>query len=53
LRWGCAHINDVQQGAVNTGSASTQVLAAAQSLSGDSARLKIEVGKFLAAVRAA
>ena len=48
-----AHINDVQQGAVNTGSASTQVLAAAQSLSGDSARLKIEVGKFLAAVRAA
>ena len=36
-----------------TGSASTQVLSAAQSLSGDSSRLKLEVGKFLNAVRAA
>jgi methyl-accepting chemotaxis protein len=48
-----ANITDVQQGATETGSASTQVLAAAQSLSGDSNRLKLEVGKFLDAVRAA
>ncbi|KWV57836.1 chemotaxis protein [Bradyrhizobium macuxiense] len=48
-----ANITDVQQGATETGSASTQVLSAAQSLSGDSNRLKLEVGKFLDAVRAA
>jgi len=48
-----ANITDVQQGANETGSASTQVLSAAQSLSGDSNRLKLEVGKFLDAVRAA
>ena len=42
-----AHITDVQQGASETGSASAQVLSAAQSLSGDSNRLKLEVGKFL------
>ena len=35
------------------GSASSQVLSAAKSLSGDSNRLKLEVGKFLNAVRAA
>jgi methyl-accepting chemotaxis protein len=48
-----AHVTDVQQGASETGSASAQVLSAAQSLSGDSNRLKLEVGKFLASVRAA
>ncbi|MGF6311531.1 methyl-accepting chemotaxis protein [Bradyrhizobium sp. i1.8.4] len=48
-----ANITDVQHGANETGSASTQVLSAAQSLSGDSSRLKLEVGKFLEAVRAA
>jgi methyl-accepting chemotaxis protein len=36
-----------------TGSASAQVLWAGQSLSGDSNRLKLEVGKFLDSVRAA
>ncbi|MBR1163068.1 methyl-accepting chemotaxis protein [Bradyrhizobium elkanii] len=48
-----ANITDVQHGANETGSASSQVLSAAQSLSGDSNRLKLEVGKFLDAVRAA
>jgi methyl-accepting chemotaxis protein len=48
-----SHITDVQRGASETGSASSQVLSAAQSLSGDSNRLKLEVGKFLGAVRAA
>ena len=47
------HITDVQRGASETGSASSQVLSAAQSLSGDSNRLKLEVGKFLNSVRAA
>uniref|UniRef100_Q07JM9 Methyl-accepting chemotaxis sensory transducer n=1 Tax=Rhodopseudomonas palustris (strain BisA53) TaxID=316055 RepID=Q07JM9_RHOP5 len=48
-----ANICDVQRGASATGSASTQVLSAAQSLSRDSNRLKDEVGRFLATVRAA
>jgi methyl-accepting chemotaxis protein len=48
-----ANITDVRRGASETGSASTQVLSAAQSLSGDSNRLKLEVGKFLNSVRAA
>ena len=48
-----SHIPDVQRGASETGSASSQVLSAAQSLSGDSNRLKLEVGKFLNSVRAA
>jgi methyl-accepting chemotaxis protein len=47
------NITDVQRGASETGSASAQVLSAAQSLSGDSNRLKLEVGKFLQTVRAA
>ena len=47
------HITDVQQGATETGSASSQLLSAAQSLSYDSNRLKLEVGKFLSSVRAA
>jgi methyl-accepting chemotaxis protein len=48
-----ANIVDVQRSAGETGSASSQVLSAAQSLSRDSNRLKLEVGKFLNSVRAA
>jgi methyl-accepting chemotaxis protein len=48
-----ANIADVQHGAVETGSASNQVLSAAKSLAGDSTRLKDEVRGFLEAVRAA
>jgi methyl-accepting chemotaxis protein len=45
------NIADVNRGANDTGSASTQVLSSAQSLSNDSSRLKAEVGKFLRTVR--
>jgi methyl-accepting chemotaxis protein len=48
-----SNIVNVQHGATETGSASSQVLSAAQSLSSESSRLKIEVGKFLNTVRAA
>ena len=48
-----ANISDVERGAGETGSASSQVLSAAQMLSGDSNRLKVEVAKFLDTVRAA
>jgi methyl-accepting chemotaxis protein len=48
-----SNITDVQRGASETGLASSQVLSAAKSLSSDSNRLKIEVGKFLNSVRAA
>jgi len=48
-----SNIVEVQRGAGETGSASSQVLSAAQSLSRDSNRLKLEVGKFLDTVRAA
>jgi methyl-accepting chemotaxis protein len=48
-----ANITDVQHGATETGSASSQVHSAAKSLSSDSNRLKLEVGKFLDSVRAA
>jgi len=48
-----SHIGDVQRGAGETGSASSQVLSSAQSLSSESNRLKLEVGKFLETVRAA
>jgi methyl-accepting chemotaxis protein len=48
-----ASIVDVQRGANQTGSASSSVLAAAKSLSGESSRLKSEVGKFMDAIRAA
>ncbi|MGY3453699.1 methyl-accepting chemotaxis protein [Bradyrhizobium sp. USDA 4353] len=47
------NIAEVQRGANETGSASSQVLSAAQMLSGDSSRLKLEVGRFLDTVRAA
>ncbi|MBV9980808.1 methyl-accepting chemotaxis protein [Bradyrhizobium sp.] len=48
-----ANITDVQRGATETGSASSEVLSAAQVLSTDSDRLKREVGRFLDSVRAA
>jgi methyl-accepting chemotaxis protein len=48
-----SNIVDVQHGVSETGSASAQVLSAAQSLSRDSNRLKDEVGNFLNTVRAA
>ncbi len=46
-------IGDVSRGAGETGAASGQVLSAAQMLSSDSTRLKVEVQKFLTSVRAA
>ncbi|MCZ8313948.1 HAMP domain-containing methyl-accepting chemotaxis protein [Phreatobacter sp.] len=46
-------IVEVNQGAVETGSASTQVLSAAQELSQQGDRLKSQVDRFLATVRAA
>jgi methyl-accepting chemotaxis protein len=48
-----ANITDVQRGATETETASSHVLSAAQMLSGDSNRLKVEVAKFLQSVRAA
>jgi PAS domain S-box-containing protein len=48
-----ASIVEVNRGAAETGSACSQVLASAQSLSSESGRLKLEVQKFLATVRAA
>jgi methyl-accepting chemotaxis protein len=48
-----ANIADVNHGAAKTGSASTQVLASAKSLSRDSDHLKGEVEKFLRFIRAA
>ena len=48
-----SNIIDVQRGASETGSASSQMLLSAQSLSSESSRLKREVGKFLETVRAA
>jgi methyl-accepting chemotaxis protein len=48
-----ANVIDVQRGATATGSASSQVLSAAQSLASDSDRLKREVATFLESVRAA
>ncbi|MBR0781687.1 methyl-accepting chemotaxis protein [Bradyrhizobium iriomotense] len=47
------NIGDVQRGASETGSASSQVLSAARSLSADSNRLKQEVANFLSSVHAA
>lgn len=48
-----SNIVDVQRGASETGTASSQVLSAAQSLSSESSRLKQQVGRFLDTVRAA
>ena len=47
------NIADVNRGAADTGSASAQVLSSAQLLSNENKRLKAEVIKFLATVRAA
>jgi methyl-accepting chemotaxis protein len=47
------NILNVNNGARDTGSASARVLASAQSLSGESNRLKLEVDRFLDTVRAA
>jgi methyl-accepting chemotaxis protein len=48
-----SNITDVQRGATETGTASSQVLSAAQMLSNDSTRLKTEVSRFLTNVRSA
>ena len=48
-----SNITDVSRGAAETGSASSQVLSSAQSLANESSRLKLEMDKFLATVRAA
>ncbi len=48
-----SNITAVSRGAGETGSASSQVLSSAKALSGESQRLKSEVEKFLATVRAA
>jgi methyl-accepting chemotaxis protein len=48
-----SEVTEVSRGSSETSSASGQVLAAAQSLAGESDRLKNEVEKFLGTVRAA
>jgi methyl-accepting chemotaxis protein len=47
------NITDVDRGASETGSASSQVLASAQTLARESGQLKIQVAKFVQMVRAA
>jgi methyl-accepting chemotaxis protein len=47
------NLGDVDRGAAETGSASTQVLSSAKSLANEGSRLKLEVGRFLDTVRAA
>src|SRR5262249_6658280 len=47
------NITEVSQGAAETGSASTKVLAAAQALSSEGGKLRSEVARFLATIRAA
>jgi methyl-accepting chemotaxis protein len=47
------NISDVNNGAALTGAASTDVLSSARLLSGENARLKAEVVRFLATVRVA
>ena len=48
-----SNIADVQRGSSETGTASSRVLSSAQALSVESGRLKTEVDKFVATVRAA
>ena len=48
-----SNITQVSRGAAETGSASAQVLASAKSLANESNRLKLEMAKFVATVRAA
>jgi methyl-accepting chemotaxis protein len=47
------NITDVNRGAAETGSASAHVLSSAKSLASETSRLKLEMNKFLASVRAA
>lgn len=47
------NLADVNRGATETGSASAKVLSAAQALSNEGSKLKLEVDKFLTMVRAA
>jgi methyl-accepting chemotaxis protein len=47
------NITQVNQGASQTETASSQVLTSAKSLAGESGRLKSKVATFLATVRAA
>jgi methyl-accepting chemotaxis protein len=44
---------EVQRGASETGSASSQVLSSARALTGESHRLKSEMGRFLGSIRSA
>jgi methyl-accepting chemotaxis protein len=46
-------VTDVNRGAAETGSASAQVHASAQSLAREGSRLKLETEKFLGTIRAA
>jgi methyl-accepting chemotaxis protein len=48
-----AKIADVQRGVDESGSAASQVLSAAQSLSGESTRLRAELDRFMQNIRAA
>ncbi|MBU6456545.1 MAG: PAS domain-containing protein [Bradyrhizobium sp.] len=48
-----SNVGNLQRGAAETGTASSEVLSAAQTLSRDSARLKAEVNNFLNSVRVA
>jgi methyl-accepting chemotaxis protein/aerotaxis receptor len=48
-----SNVGNLQRGAAETGIASSEVLSAAQTLSRDSSRLKVEVSNFLNSVRVA
>jgi methyl-accepting chemotaxis protein len=48
-----SNIGEVNRGAAETGSASSQVFSSAEALSAEGSKLKLEVDKFLATVRAA
>ena len=48
-----SNIGEVNKGAAETGSASTQVLGSARELSQEGSKLKLEVARFLETVRAA
>ncbi len=48
-----SNIGEVQRGASETGTASTQVLSSARALTGESHRLKSEMGRFLGSIRVA
>lgn len=47
------NIAEVNRGAAETGAASAQVLQSARSLSAESARLRTELDRFMANIRAA